>query len=353
MRVDPLLALCGQLVGVGFPGTEAPPELLQRIREGRVGWVILFARNIRDPEQLATLCRSLSEAAPPSAPVAIAVDQEGGRVQRFPEPWPRWPSARRLGALAEESIEAVGAAMGAELRTAGIHLNLAPVLDVDTNPANPVIGDRAFGSDADTVVRCGAAYITGLERAGARACGKHFPGHGDTHLDSHTHLPVLDHGWDRLRRVELAPFAALSLPAIMSAHVVFSAVDPGRPATLSPLLLTDTLRGSIDFRGVVLSDDMEMKAVADRYAPEELATRAVAAGVDVVSACHDRACQERMLSGLVQRAREDSAFRQRVVRAAARVSRFKQGLPRSPPDPATCLKTALWKEHHRLAASVE
>lgn len=355
MPTDPLLSLCGQLIGVGFPGTEAPPELLRRIARGRVGWVILFARNIRDPEQLATLCGDLQEAAPPHTPLAIAVDQEGGRVQRFPEPWPRWPSARRLGALPPERIEAVGAAMGEEIRAAGIHLNLAPVLDVDTNPDNPVIGDRAFGTDVETVVRCAAAYAAGLEQAGTRSCGKHFPGHGDTHLDSHTHLPAVHHGQDRLRRIELAPFVALapSLPAIMSAHVLFPELDPDWPATLSPTLLTDTLRGTLGFGGLILSDDMEMKAVADRHAPEDLATRAVEAGVDVVSACHDRARQERMLSGLLRRAKQDASFRERVQRATERIARFKQQLPGPQPNPATCLATARREEHHRLAASIE
>lgn len=354
MPADPLLAPCGQLIGVGFPGVEAPPDLIRRIAAGRVGWVILFARNIRDPEQLASLCASLAEAAPAQFPLAIAIDQEGGRVQRFPEPWPRWPSARRLGALPPERIEAVGAAMGAELHAAGIHLNLAPVLDVDTNPDNPVIGDRAFGTDVMTVVRAAGAYAAGLARGGALACGKHFPGHGDTHLDSHTHLPVVPHGRDRLRTVELAPFAALAsvLPAIMSAHVLFPQVDPEWPATLSPTLITDTLRGSLGFEGLILSDDMEMKAVAARYSPEELATHAVEAGVDVVSACHDRARQERMLSGLLQRARRDPPFHARVLDAAERVAAFKQGLPRGPADPATCLATAQRTAHHRLAASI-
>ncbi|MFH2007200.1 MAG: beta-N-acetylhexosaminidase [bacterium] len=349
------LILSGQLLAVGFDGVTAPPGLLRRISTGRVGAVILFARNVEGPAQLATLCAALSAAAPAGRPLLIAIDQEGGRVRRLREPWPDWPSARRLGDTGDpELVTRVGAAMGRELASCGIHCNLAPVLDVHTNPDNPVIGDRAFATTPDGVARFAGAYAAGLESAGVASCGKHFPGHGDTSQDSHTELPFVRHGTERLEAVELAPFAALAqtLPAMMSAHVVFEAWDPERPATLSPAALQGRLRG-LGFSGVILSDDMEMRAVADLHGPEELAVMALQAGVDLIAACHDTARQERMLAALAQRAEGDHDFARRVAAAAARVAQLKQRYcTGKPPDPAAAKRVAADPEHHRLAASL-
>lgn len=354
---QPLLPLCGQLIGVGFDGLELPDSLRRRIAEGRVGLVILFGRNVDSPGQVARLCAALQGAAPAHAPLAIAVDQEGGRVRRLRAPWPDWPPAAALGSLGDALLaKQVGTAMGEELRSCGIHLDLAPVLDVHTNPANPVIGDRAFAATPEEVTRLAGAFAEGLQAAGVASCGKHFPGHGDTHLDSHTHLPVVTHDAERLRRVELAPFAALAprLPAVMSAHVVFEAWDATRPSTLSPAVIDGLLRRELGFEGLVLSDDLEMKAVADRYAPEELAVSALEAGVDVISCCHDRARQERMLAALVRRAADDAAFCHLVEAAAERVARFKARwvAGRPPPDPAQAEALAANPAHHALAAEV-
>ncbi len=354
---ESLLSLCGQLIGVGFDGLVAPDRLRRRIAEGRVGWVILFARNVESPGQVAELCGALQAAAPPETPLGIAVDQEGGRVRRLREPWPAWPAARVLGDTgAPDRAREVGEAMGAELAACGIHLNLAPVLDVHTNPANPVIGDRSFGSEVERVIALAGAYAEGLAQAEVAACGKHFPGHGDTHLDSHTDLPVVDHPAERLQAVELAPFAALSsaLPALMSAHVIFSTWDPDRPATLSPALIEGQLRGRLGFEGVVFSDDMEMKAVADRHSPEALAEGSVLAGVDVISNCHDPARQERTLAALVRRAGQDAAFATRIEAAAARVATLKARwvAGRPSPGPEEAERVARDERHHRLAAAL-
>lgn len=354
---EPLLQLCGQLIGVGFDGLEPPGSLLRRIAQGRVGLVILFGRNVASPAQVALLCKELGAASPPKAPLAIAVDQEGGRVRRLRAPWPDWPPAATLGARGDPDLaRRAGAAMGVELRACGIHLNLAPVLDVHTRPENPVIGDRAFGTRPEEVTRLAGAFAEGLHLAGVASCGKHFPGHGDTLEDSHTHLPKVSHPAERLREVELAPFASLAsmLPAVMSAHVVFEAWDPHRPSTLSPAVIDGLLRRELGFDGLVLSDDLEMKAVADRYAPEELATSALEAGVDVISCCHDRARQERLLAALVRRAAEDQGFRARVEAAAHRVARFKERwvVGRPPPDPGEAEAVAADPAHHALAAAI-
>src|SRR4029077_1702020 len=179
--------------------------------------------------------------------------------------------------------QAVGRALGEELAAVGVGWNFAPVLDVHTNPDNPVIGNRAFGTSADAVARQALAFWRGLRGSGLVGCGKHFPGHGDTRTDSHHDLPVVEHDLDRLRRVELAPFVAAAragVEAFMTAHVLYPALDPDRPATLSRRIATDILRGELGFRGVLVSDDLGMKAVADRYPIEELAVRAIEAGVD-------------------------------------------------------------------------
>lgn len=354
---DSLVTRCGQLIGAGFDGLEVPGTLRRRIAEGRVGFVILFGRNVTDPSQVARLCADLQAQAPPGAPLAIAVDQEGGRVRRLREPWPSWPPAASLGASGDPGLVLeAGVAIGEELASCGIHLNLAPVLDVHTNPANPVIGDRAFATTPEAVAVMAGAFARGLHRAGVASVGKHFPGHGDTHLDSHTHLPVVSHGAARLREVELAPFAALAhlLPAMMSAHVVFEALDPEWPATLSRAVIQGLLRQEMGFEGLVLSDDLEMRAVADRYPPEELAVTALEAGVDVLCTCHHRARQERMLAALVRRATHDARFSLQVKAAADRVAAFKARwvAGRPAPDPQMALTVATRPRHHALAEAL-
>lgn len=342
---------------MGFDGVTVPPGLTKRITAGRVGTVILFSRNVQSPGQLATLCGDLMAAAPPDRPLLIAIDQEGGRVRRLREPWADWPAARVLGDTDDpERIARVAHAMGRELASCGIHLDLAPVLDVHTNPDNQVIGDRAFATSPDAVARRAAAFVAGLRSAGVAACGKHFPGHGDTSADSHTDLPVVRHGAQRLEAVELAPFAALApdLPAMMTAHVIYEAWDAERPSTLSKAVVQGVLRRRLGFEGLVLSDDMEMHAVADLADPEELAVQCLLAGVDLISNCHDTARQERMLGALARRAETDSAFAGRLRESAARVAAFKQRhcASRDRPDPTAAEALARDEAHHRLAAEL-
>jgi len=352
-----LLLTAGQLLGVGFDGLTVPDGLVKRIAAGRVGTVILFSRNVQSPGQLATLCGELMAAAPPDRPLLIAVDQEGGRVRRLREPWADWPAARILGDTDDtQTITRVAHAMGRELASCGIHLDLAPVLDVDTNPDNPVIGDRSFGRSPEAVIRRAGAFVAGLRSAGIAACGKHFPGHGDTLKDSHKDLPVVRHGAERLDAVELAPFAALApdLPSIMTAHVIYEAWDADQPGTLSETVIQGVLRHRLGFDGLVLSDDMEMSAVADLAEPEDLAERCLLAGVDLISNCHDTARQERMIGALVRRAERDGAFAQRLRESAARVAAFKQVhcAGRGRPDPEAAEAMAADATHHRLAAGL-
>jgi len=346
----------GQVLAGGFEGPAPDPELLARIRAGRLGAVVLFARNVVDPAQLAGLCAELQAAAPPDRPLLVAVDQEGGRVRRLRDPWAPWPSAARMGASDDpERVRAAGRAVGEELASCGIHLDLAPVLDVHTNPANPIIGDRAFGTTPGAVIRLAGAFAAGLADADVAACGKHFPGHGDTEKDSHHELPLVAHARERLLAVEIAPFAALApvLPAIMSAHVRYPALDPDLTATLSPAVLGGILRRRLGFGGVVLSDDLEMRAVADHYPPGAIAVAALEAGADLLAFCRDA---DRVLAAeaaLRDRAAADAGFAARLAASSARVHRLKERYCRRPrPDPRNAEAVAGREAHHALAASL-
>ncbi|MCB9700787.1 MAG: beta-N-acetylhexosaminidase [Myxococcales bacterium] len=278
----------GQLLFVGFAGTKAPRPLLEAIRAGRIGGAILFRRNIESPAQVRALCDELHAAAPADAPLLIAIDQEGGRVQRLREPFTVWPPMRRVGELGDlATTAAVAEALAVELGEHGIDLDFAPVVDVDTNPQNPVIGDRSFGRTAAQVSAHGAAFIKAMQARGVAACAKHFPGHGDTISDSHLELPRLEHDLDRLREVELPPFAAAAAAGVatmMTAHVLFPRLDRKRPATLSPDIMA-LLRGEIGYEGLVFSDDLEMKAVADHFSIEERTLGPLEAGVDALLVC--------------------------------------------------------------------
>jgi len=291
----------GQLLFAGFEGTQVPGDLARLIADGRVGGVILFARNLRDPHQVRALTRELHSHASEEAPLLIAIDQEGGRVQRLREPWTEWPPMRGVGDADDLDLtRAVAIALARELSDLGIFLDFAPVMDVDTNPDNPVIGDRSFGRDPERVARHGRAFVTAMQEAGVAACAKHFPGHGDTSTDSHLELPRLDHDLDRLRRVEMMPFRAAveaKVASIMTAHVLFPRLDKKRPATLSPEVMA-LLREELGYEGVVFSDDLEMKAVADHFAPEKLVSGCLAAGVDGLLVCHDASLRLEVLRRL-------------------------------------------------------
>lgn len=325
----------GQLLTVGFEGLEIPRPLAEAIEQGRVGGVILFTRNLRDPHQVRTLVKDLRALAPERAPLVVSIDQEGGRVQRLRAPWTQWPPMRRFGEVNDlDSTRQMARALAAELLTLGITLDYAPVVDVDTNPANPVIGDRSFGRTPELVSRHAEAFIGAMQEAGVAACAKHFPGHGDTANDSHLELPILphgSHGLDRLRGVELPPFVAaanVGVASIMTAHVVFEAVDRKRPATISPDVMA-LLREEIGYDGLVFSDDLEMKAVADHFRPRELVEGTLGAGVDALLVCSRWDLAQEILQWL-ERA-PDAMLERALERMVAFKARF--GGPVSPePD---------------------
>jgi len=282
------------LLALGFDGLAPSREILDFIaRGGRA--VVLFARNYDSPAQLTRLCQSLHRAVPAGdcdADLLIAVDHEGGRVQRFRNGFTAIPSMRALGAAAvhgdlDASLRAVDDAartMARELGAVGMDLDFAPVVDVDSNPDNPVIGERSLGPDAALVATLAARFIATLQAGGVAACAKHFPGHGDTTVDSHLSLPQLAHQRARLESLEWVPFRAAiaaGVASIMTAHVVLDSIDPGVPGTLSEKVVTGVLRQELGFDGLVFSDDCEMKAVADTVGVGAAAVGAIRAGCDL------------------------------------------------------------------------
>src|SRR5438270_7299075 len=357
MDYEKLAARC---LIAGIQGPMATPEELERVRRGVAG-VILFRRNVVDPAQVAELSRSLKAAAP--GPLLIAVDQEGGRVQRLRAPhWTELPSMRRIGELDAAGgvagmngtaiAEKLGKLAAEELSACGIDQDYAPVMDVDTNPNNPVIADRSFGRDPARVARLGVALAKGLEAGRVASCAKHFPGHGDTSQDSHMTLPRLAHDRARLWQVELVPFVAAAragLASVMTAHIRFEAFDR-LPATLSPAAMK-LLRDEVEFQGACISDDLEMKAIADTYGVVDGAELAIAAGVDAVLVCHTLTLQHDAIESIARSANAGPLARERLAEAAARMEMLLHfARPASAVEPSSAAARCGSNEHRDFVA---
>lgn len=345
------------LLAVGFEGVAPSAAVRELIRRG-VSGVVLFGRNVESARQVAQLVRDLKREAG-GRPLFVAVDQEGGRVARLREAhgFTEFPSMRTLGTTGDATLaRGVGAALGRELRAVGIDLDFAPVLDVDTNPANPVIADRSLSREPAVVCELGAALIAGLQSGpgGVAACGKHFPGHGDTHLDSHLALPRLPHDMARLQRVELPPFEAAiraGVASIMTAHVVFDALEDAAdavPATMSRRVIDGLLRRRLGFGGVAFSDDLEMKAIADHYGVAQAVTRGLLAGVDVFLGCRTAAMAHEAIDALERLIRDDPAAAARAAEARRRIDALHAAYTRPPSDEPD-LSPLRCREHLALA----
>ena len=327
----------GQMLLFGWTGDTPEesrtvgPHAAALVDEFAIGGVVLMGRNVGTPTQTRDTIGALQARAEASGlpPLFVAVDQEGGRVQRLGPPlYPARPAARSVGDTGDPAqARASARRIGEELREIGFNWDFAPVLDVNNNPKNPVIGDRAYGSDAALVAAMGAAAVRGFqEDAGILACGKHFPGHGDTDTDSHHALPRIGHDRVRLEAVEMVPFRAAieaGLAAVMTSHILFLALDPALPATLSPAILTGLLRGELGFEGLIITDDLEMKGVADGWGAAEAAVLAVAAGADVLLCCHTEETQREIQQALVQAVATGRLSEARVDESVARIAAAK------------------------------
>jgi len=316
----------GQMLVVGFEGLEPPQYMLDWIAEGRVGGVILFARNVASPAQVAALTEACHAFAP--RPLLIAIDQEGGVVARLRDQFAESPGAMALGAADSEALaEDVSAVLGAEMRALGINWNLAPALDLTHNIHNPSVGVRSLGIDPERVAGLGVAQVRGFQKAGVAATAKHFPGKANTPVDPHVSLPVIDGPLDDLWDTDLVPFRAASeagIAAMMITHVQFTALEPRYPSTLSPRIIDGLLRRDIGFEGVISTDCMEMKAVTNAYGPGESAVLAALAGASTILFSHTRAYQEAAHDALIEAARSGRLPEATIDRAVSKVAAMKE-----------------------------
>lgn len=347
----------GQLFMVGFMGTTVTPDLAAFLREYKPGGVILFSRNLESVEQIVELTNALQGCSPKS-PLLISIDQEGGRVSRLPKGFTIFPPCELLGRCnSSELAYAAAATIAKELKAVGINMNMAPVLDVNSNPDNPVIGDRAFGSTPDVVSELALVTAAGLQDNRVVACGKHFPGHGDTTADSHKELPVVGASRERLEAVEFPPFrraVAAGVATMMTAHVLYQALDDRLPATLSPAVITHLLREEMKYDGVVLTDDLEMHAIVDHYGPGDAAVRAVLAGCDVLLICKDRDREVAAFEAVEKAVASGAIETQRLDQSVARIQRLKQRflLPYKPALISDAKLVAGCRSHQALLRSM-
>jgi beta-N-acetylhexosaminidase len=346
----------GQLLIGSLPATRITPELRSLAREFQLGGVILFARNIEEPEQIAELSLDV-QALAVDLPLWVSVDQEGGRVARLRAPFTEWPPMAVLGRCGDEALaQRFAESLAAELRAVGVTLDYAPVLDIHTNPANPIIGDRALAGDAEMVGRLGATIVRALQSNGVAACGKHFPGHGDTSVDSHLELPLVEHPPDRIRRVECVPFRAAiaaDVAFIMTAHILVPSLDEAHPATLSRSIVYGLLRDELGYGGVILSDDLEMKAIATSYSVPDAAVQAIVAGCDGLLVCSGNVeTQALTLEALVHAVEDGRIPYTRLEDAQQRLRRAKARFLRQPAPAATRvrLRQVLGCDEHRRVA---
>ncbi|MEE2637464.1 MAG: beta-N-acetylhexosaminidase [Acidobacteriota bacterium] len=318
----------GQLLLVGFEGQTIPTELRALAREWDLGGVVLFGRNIDTPEQVAELTFELQELAD-DVPLWVGIDQEGGRVARLRAPFTEWPPMAALGCLDDAALaRRFAAALADELTAVGVSLDFTPVLDLFSHSADPVIGDRALSSDPDTVGRLGRIIIEELRQGGVAACAKHFPGHGEVLVDPHRELPVVEHSPDRLQAKEMRPFRsaiATEVAAVMTAHVLYPALDHEYPATLSSVIVDELLRHEFGHHGLIITDDLDMGAISGASrSVEQAAVRALVAGCDTVLVCGESMAQHAStLEAIIYAVEGDELDGRRVEDAWARTRRVK------------------------------
>lgn len=333
---DELLALAGQCMLVGWRTRGMHPWVARRVAEGGLGAVIVTRANAPTPAALLALTTELNALVPAGAgPLIVSADQEGGAVSHLSPPLARFPSLTTLGAVDDVGLTArVAAALGRDLLSVGVTMNLAPVLDVCTDPNNGVVPGRVFGGDPEKVARHGEAFVRALQAAGVLACAKHFPGHGGTRDDSHHVLPRVASTVESLRRVELVPFlpVAETVAAVMVAHVVYEGVDRDFPATLSARCSTELLREVAGVRGLAVTDDLEMTPIRVTWGVDHAAVRAMAAGNDLVTVSHSPTQAELARQAMARRASVDDAFRARLTQAAGRVRALRARIV--PPEAA-------------------
>ncbi len=352
----------GQLFIIGLSGKTLTQQEQKFLIENDIGGVILFDRNIESPEQVHALCseiQKLRHKQATQAPLFISIDMEGGRVMRFKAPFTKWPPLARVGDLESTSVAFRFAnAMGAELNAVGVNLDFAPCVDVFSNPKNAIIGDRSLSTNAETVAKLASALVRGYIKSAVIPCAKHFPGHGNTLLDSHFDLPVEDIDMKRLQDVELVPFKKVfrsQLEMVMTAHIKFTAIDPEWPITLSEKAIKNFLRKDLRYRNIVISDDLDMKALTKNYDKEKIPVQALKAGCDILLYCNEPDSPPLGLEMIAKALKDKTIDEASITESLKRVEKLKaQHI--TAPDPLDfehAKKMIGHPDHIRLAKAIE
>ncbi|MGE4283457.1 MAG: beta-N-acetylhexosaminidase [Clostridia bacterium] len=319
----------GQMLIVGFNGYAVNDPIRTMIRNYHVGGIILYGYNVENSSQLLALINTLKRVnAINEIPLFISVDVEGGRVSRMPAELRKLPTSAAIGRINSENLSyGIGNVIAEELKAFGFNMDFSPVLDINSNPLNPVIGDRAFGSNAEIVSRLGVQTMIGIRSGGVIPVVKHFPGHGDTSVDSHIGLPSVNHDLNRLRNFELIPFEQAirnGADAVMVAHILLNRIDQANPASLSRIVITDILRTQLNFNGVVITDDMTMGAIAQNFEIGNAAVKAVNAGSDIVLVSRGYDNEVRVINALKNAVQNGTISQQRIDESIYRILRLKQ-----------------------------
>ena len=312
--------LIGQHFIIGLKGTTLNKEEADFIVKNNIGGVILFKRNIESPQQLHALTNALNalrSQTPDKAPLFISIDMEGGRVHRLPPPFTQWPALAQLGKIDSTAVAFKFAySMGMELRSVGINLNFAPSVDVLTNPANQVIGDRSISHNPEEVAKIASAVVRGYIKAGVLPVAKHFPGHGNTLLDSHEELPIEQKTLAELEACELIPFKKViraRLDMVMSSHIKFPKIDPDWPVTLSKIFITDILKQALRYKNLVITDDLGMKALTKHYDLNSIVLGALGAGCHILLFCNEFDTPAKAFE-ILEKAAADKSLSQSILR---------------------------------------
>jgi beta-N-acetylhexosaminidase len=351
----------GQLMMIGISGLTLTDDEKKFIVKNNISGVTLFARNCKDPDQIRELCKeiqSLRHQMPDRAPLFIGIDQEGGRVMRLKAPFTQWPALKKLGEIDSPTVSfQLAQCMGLEMKAVGINLDYAPCADIFTNPKNTVIGDRAVSSDAEIVAKHVSALIRGYVKAGIIPCVKHFPGHGNTLIDSHEDLPIEQADLQRLLEVELVPFKKACksrIDMVMTSHIRFEKVDATYPVTLSEIFIKKILREECRFRGIVVTDDLGMKALSKNFPAENIPVRALQAGCDLLLYCNEpevppialQAIEKALVDGQLDKS-EISGISQKILMVK------KESIPQPDPiDRQSAAKIIGNSEHFKLAQAI-
>lgn len=328
MLSESLKLKIGQMVCAGFPTPEVDEQAQKLVNELYIGNFILFTRNVLNAKQLCELNNGLRKLAMDKTGIAplIGIDQEGGAVSRYYEGAALIPGAMALSAGGSEQIEKVGYTLGAVLKAVGVSIDYAPVMDINIDPRNPIIGNRSFGDDVDHVSKCGIAMVNGMKKAGMLACVKHYPGHGNVGTDSHLALPINDTPVEVLKETEFAPFARAfegGADALMSAHVCYTQIAD-TPGTLTKAILTDILRGEQKFEGIAVTDCMEMNAIKELYGCGEGAVRAIEAGIDILTVSHTYEAAKQCVEAIYAAVESGRITEERINQSYERIMRIKE-----------------------------